>query len=66
MLRMRRVIARTGNGFLILPNGRPLITYYANSIVHLLGPFAEGLRARDARLLHDWERDALVRGPFAG
>lgn len=66
MLRMRRVIARTGAGFLILPKGRPLIAYYANSIVHLLGPFGEGMRARDALPLHDWERDALVRGPAPG
>ncbi len=56
MLRMRRVIARTGDGFLILPRGRPLITYYANSIVHLLGPFADGVRARDALPVHDWDR----------
>ncbi len=55
MLRMRRVIARTGDGYLILPKGRPLITYYANSIVHLLGPFAEGVRARDALPIHDWQ-----------
>ena len=48
MLRLRRVIARSGDGFIVLPRGRPLITYYANSIVHLLGPFAEGVRARDA------------------
>lgn len=54
MLRMRRMIARTGDGFLILPKGRPLITYYANSIVHLLGPFADGVRARDALPVHDW------------
>ena len=66
MLRMRRVIARTGNGFLILPKGRPLITYYANSIVHLLGPFADGMRAREALPLHDWERDALVHGRAQG
>ena len=66
MLRMRRVIARTGTGFLILPKGRPLITYYANSIVHLLGPFGDGMRARDALPLHDWERDALVRRPAPG
>lgn len=56
MLRMRRMIARSGDGYLILPKGRPLITYYANSIVHLLGPFAEGVRARDALPMHDWER----------
>ena len=54
MLRMRRIIARAGDGFLILPKGRPLITYYANSIVHLLGPFAEGVRSRDALPVHDW------------
>jgi glycerol-3-phosphate O-acyltransferase len=48
MLRMRRVVARQGSGYLILPRGRPLISYYANSIVHLLGPFADGVRARDA------------------
>ncbi len=47
MLRMRRIIARSGEGFVILPKGRPLISYYANSITHLLGPFAEGVRARD-------------------
>ena len=48
MLRMRRVLARTGHGYLVLLRGRPLITYYANSIVHLLGPFSDGVRARDA------------------
>ena len=48
MLRLRRVIVREGDGYLVLPKGRPLITYYANSIVHLLGPFAEGVRTRDA------------------
>lgn len=48
MLRMRRVLSRSGDGYAILPNGRPLVSYYANSIVHLLGPFAEGVRARDA------------------
>jgi glycerol-3-phosphate O-acyltransferase len=47
MLRMRRIIARTGDGYLVLPRGRPLITYYANSIVPLLGPFAAGIKARD-------------------
>ncbi len=48
MLRMRRMLAPEGDGYLVLPRGRPLITYYANSIVHLLGPFAEGVRLRDA------------------
>jgi glycerol-3-phosphate O-acyltransferase len=48
MLEMRRVVARTPEGFLVLPKGRPLISFYANSIEHLLGPFAEGVRRRDA------------------
>lgn len=48
MLRMRRVLAVTGNGYLVLPRGRPLVSYYANSIAHLLGPFVEAVRARDA------------------
>ena len=48
MLRMRKVIACQGTGFLILSRGRPLVSYYANSIAHLLGPFAAGIRERDA------------------
>jgi glycerol-3-phosphate O-acyltransferase len=48
MLRMRKMLARVGDGFAVLPRGRPLVSYYANSIVHLLGPFAEGVRDRDA------------------
>jgi glycerol-3-phosphate O-acyltransferase len=48
MLRMRRVIARTGTGYLVLPRGRPLVSYYANSVAHLLGPFMSAVRARDA------------------
>ena len=48
MLRMRRILAESGDGFAVLPHGRPLISYYANSIVHLLGPFSQGVRERDA------------------
>jgi glycerol-3-phosphate O-acyltransferase len=48
MLRMRKVLARQGEGYLVLPRGRPLVSYYANSVVHLLGPFAEGIRQREA------------------
>ncbi|MCC6318865.1 MAG: 1-acyl-sn-glycerol-3-phosphate acyltransferase [Gemmatimonadaceae bacterium] len=48
MLRMRRVIAREGEGYVVLSRGRPLISYYANSVAHLLGPFAASVRARDA------------------
>jgi glycerol-3-phosphate O-acyltransferase len=48
MLRMRRVLAETGEGYLVLPRGRPLVSYYANSIAHLLGPFVSAVQARDA------------------
>ena len=48
MLRMRRVLARSGSGYLVLPRGRALVSYYANSVAHLLGPFMEAVRARDA------------------
>ena len=58
MLRLRRIVVRTGNGFVVLPRGRPLVTYYANSIVHLLGPFAEGVRARDALPIQTWHTSA--------
>jgi glycerol-3-phosphate O-acyltransferase len=47
MLRMRRVIARTGDGYLVLPRGRQLVSYYANSVAHLVGPFMSAVRARD-------------------
>jgi len=48
MLTMRRVLIREGNGYLVLTRGRPLVSYYANSIAHLLGAFEAGVRARDA------------------
>jgi hypothetical protein len=47
MLKMRRMLVSVGNGYSVLPGNRPLISYYANSISHLLGPFAEGVRLRD-------------------
>jgi glycerol-3-phosphate O-acyltransferase len=47
MLSMRRILARTGEGYSVLPGSRPLVSYYANSVSHLLGPFAEGVRRRD-------------------
>jgi glycerol-3-phosphate O-acyltransferase len=58
MLRMRRVLARTGDGYLVLPRGRPLVSYYANSIAHLLGPFVSAVRARDGTPM-----DAALRIP---
>jgi glycerol-3-phosphate O-acyltransferase len=48
MLRMRRVLAETREGYLVLPRGRPLVSYYANSVAHLLGPFVAAVQARDA------------------
>jgi hypothetical protein len=48
MLSMRRILVREGDGFVVLPRQRPLVSYYANSIAHLLGPFADGVRDRDA------------------
>lgn len=48
MLRMRRVLAKAGDGYLVLPHGRELVSYYANSIAHLLGPFVAAVQARDA------------------
>jgi glycerol-3-phosphate O-acyltransferase len=48
MLRMRRVLAEAGGGYVVLPHGRPLVSYYANSISHLLGPFMSAVQARDA------------------
>ena len=52
MLRMRRMVARAGDGYAVLPGGRQLVSYYANGIAHLLGPFEAGVRARDALPSH--------------
>jgi glycerol-3-phosphate O-acyltransferase len=38
MLRMRRLVLEQGDDLVILPNERPLLEYYANSIRHLLPP----------------------------
>ena len=50
MLRMRRILAKEGAGFVVLPGGRPLVSFYANGIAHLLGPYEAGIRQRDAVL----------------
>jgi len=39
--RMRRLLAREGDAFVILPAQRPLLEYYANSVEHLLPGSAE-------------------------
>jgi len=36
MLRMRRLVVVDGESLVILPRGRPLLEYYANSIAHLV------------------------------
>ena len=48
MLRMRRVLARVGDGYVVLPHGRELVSYYANGISHLLGSYMDAVDARDA------------------
>ena len=48
MLRMRKMLVRSGGGYVVLPDNRGLISYYANSIAHLLGPFERGVRERDS------------------
>ncbi len=48
MLRMRRVLTEEGDGFVVLPRGRELISYYANGIAHLCGSFEAAVRERDA------------------
>jgi len=36
MLRLRRLVAAEGDTLVVMPRGRPLLEYYANSIAHLL------------------------------
>jgi glycerol-3-phosphate O-acyltransferase len=48
MLRMRRMLIAEGDGYVVIPRSRELVSYYANSIAHLLGPFEESIRRRDA------------------
>lgn len=36
MLKMRRLVVQEGGSLIVLPRGRPLLEYYANSIAHLL------------------------------
>jgi glycerol-3-phosphate O-acyltransferase len=48
MLVMRRVVLPQGDEFVVLPRGRELVSYYANSVAHLLGPYEAAVRTRDA------------------
>ncbi len=36
MLKLRRLVVEAGESLVVLPRGRPLLEYYANSIAHLL------------------------------
>jgi glycerol-3-phosphate O-acyltransferase len=64
MLRLRRLVVAEGRSLVILPRGRPLLEYYANSIAHLLpirGPrmpfHKEHDRETDLPRLHTGSRD---------
>ena len=48
MLSMRRMLIASGDGFAVPPRNRVLVSYYANSIAHLLGPFQASVRRRDS------------------
>ena len=48
MLRMRHILSAVGDGYVVLPRGRELVSYYANSVAHLLGPFEGAVRLRDS------------------
>ena len=43
MFRMRRMVERRGDGYVVPPENRALVAYYANSIAHLLGPFERNI-----------------------
>jgi glycerol-3-phosphate O-acyltransferase len=47
-LHMRHVLLEHGDGFAVSPRNRELVSYYANSIAHLLGPFRDSVMARDS------------------
>lgn len=48
MLLMRRILHEEPGGFTVSPRNRELVSYYANSIAHLLGPFRDSVMARDS------------------
>ena len=48
MLAMRHIVLVQSDHYVVLPHGRELVSYYANSIAHLLGPYEAAVRARDA------------------
>ena len=54
MLRMRRILLETGDGYTLLPRNRELVRYYANSVAQLLGPFESAVRVREAHPAGDF------------
>lgn len=48
MLRMRRVLHKEGESYVILPRGRELISYYANGVAHLCGAYEQRVRGQNA------------------
>ena len=55
MLRMRRLVVAEGDTLVVLPAGRPLLEYYANSIAHLLP-----LRGERVPFHKEHERDTAL------
>jgi glycerol-3-phosphate O-acyltransferase len=56
MFRLRRLVVAEGDTLVVLPRGRPLLEYYANSIAHLLPIRGERLPAHK-----EHEREPLPR-----
>ena len=54
MFRMRRLVVKEADRFVVLPKQRPLLEYYANSIVHLLPDRPTG---RSMHPAHETDRD---------
>ena len=54
MFRMRRLVVKEADRFVVLPKQRPLLEYYANSIVHLL---PEPPTGRSMHPAHETDRD---------
>lgn len=65
MLRMRRVLLETGDGYTLLPRNRALVQYYANSIAHLLGPYEASVRAREELPMASLSMPDLASSPNA-
>jgi len=45
---MRHILHEEHDGYVLMSRQRELVSYYANSIAHVLGPYEVSVRARDA------------------